>query len=87
MWLKYPAHGLDIQIAGVLVHLEEMFGQERQPFVDPAAIRIRHAAVNPVDCVTKFKCLSGRNGDRQGFVARSEIQLVPRLSHRRSDHP
>ena len=67
---KYPSTRLGyIQIAGVLVHLEEMLGQERQPFVDPAAVRAATQS-HPLNRITKFKCLSSRNGDRAGFVAR-----------------
>lgn len=37
---EYPSNRVGyIQIAGVLVHLAEMLEQERQPFVDPAAVR------------------------------------------------
>jgi len=37
---EYPSTRLGyIQIAGVLVHLQELLGQESQPFVDPAAVR------------------------------------------------
>ncbi|GMV36940.1 MAG: hypothetical protein AMXMBFR61_14480 [Fimbriimonadales bacterium] len=37
---QYPSTRLGyVQVAGVLVHLEELLGQERAPLVDPAVIR------------------------------------------------